>query len=278
MLLVVALWSCGGSSTAARHDAAAGSSASGSDSGSAGSGSGSSSAGKSSAAAGKGNSSAGVGGAAAGGPANGGAGGVTEGGAGGDNSSAGAAGAEHCLDACGLYGAACCAPAIGCVEADASCTIDVYEQAIGTTSDYAAIEKAVDALPPSFLLSFTTADITWAGAEAPAAARIELRLSAAVSAEHGKALLGAFNHPFRLSCAQKRVFVGLIYMPQGAAAIPAPVFHVSRDAQDGIILRLGASQTAWLFPDSAVDIASRNRLDRPELRAALCAAGVLHEL
>jgi hypothetical protein len=45
-----------------------------------------------------------------------------------------------------------------------------------------------------------------------------------------------------------------------------------------LILRLGAWQGAWLDLGGVGETEARERIDRPELRAALCARGVLQEL
>ena len=76
----------------------------------------------------------------------------------------------------------------------------------------------------------------------------------------------------------QNLFVGLVYMLAGAAAIDTPVLHVSRDLDDSVILRLGAQQGAWALASSVTALAARQRLDQPPLRATLCLAGALPAL
>jgi hypothetical protein len=189
-------------------------------------------------------------------------------------STAGAGGESSCLDVCALHGPSCCVPA--CVTAEARCVIDIFDVRLSSgLYEYAELEQVVASLPQSFAVSLSTADIEWSAAEPPAAARIEMRLSPAASALYGAALEEATMRPFRISCEGQQLFVGQVYMFNGAAALQTPVLHVSREVDDAVILRLGAEQGAWLFP---APLAARERLDHPQLRATLCLAGALSPL
>jgi hypothetical protein len=204
-------------------------------------------------------------------------GGAPDSGAAEGGSSSGAGGDSHCVDVCALHGPSCCVPT--CVTADARCVIDVFDAKSPSNSyEYADLEERVASLPPTFVVSVSTADIEWAGADPPAAARIEMRLSPAASALYGAALEGAEMHPFRLSCDGQTLFVGQVYMFSGAAALQTPVLHVSRDVDDSVILQLGAQQGAWAFSNPLAPLAARERLDHPQLRGTLCLAGALAEL
>jgi len=72
--------------------------------------------------------------------------------------------------------------------------------------------------------------------------------------------------------------VGVIYESYGAAAIDTPVLHVARDADDSVVLSLGAWQGAWLVSAPTANPEARERIDRPELRAVFCQRGALQEL
>jgi hypothetical protein len=65
----------------------------------------------------------------------------------------------------------------------------------------------------------------------------------------------------------------------GAAALDTPVLHEARE-NGVLILRLGAYQSAWvgMGVDQPATSPLRERIDRSELRAALCRRGVLHVL
>jgi hypothetical protein len=128
------------------------------------------------------------------------------------------------------------------------------------------------------LVSVTDADIASAGAEAPAASRIQLQLSAPAASAHASQLENALLHAFRLSCNGQSLFVGVVYVKDGAAAIQTPVMHVARDSDDALVLQLGAWLGAWALPGVGGSAELKQRLDRPELRAALCRRGVLREL
>jgi hypothetical protein len=212
--------------------------------------------------------SGGTAGDPAGGTATGGEAGAT-----GGSSAGGEGGGGNCVDVCALHGAACCIPNVDCVSTETSCTVEVLAQKISTFS-----EQQVAALPQDLLLSFTDADIVWAATEPAPAARIELHMTPELAALHGEALEGADHSPFRVSCNGQLLFVGVVYMLQGAALFHLPVLHVALDEGEPLILRLGARQPAWLGLGGPVTLESRERLDRPELRAALCLRGPLREL
>jgi hypothetical protein len=203
-----------------------------------------------------------------------GVGGAT-GGAGGAAGS-GAGGAGGCIDACELYGAPCCFESGDCIQPESGCTVDVLATHVSTLYEYADLEQEVASIPQDVLVSFTDADIEWAAADPSPASRIEMHLTPEASSAHGTALEGADLHPFRLSCDGEELFLGLVYALIGAAAINTPVLHVDRDADDLVVLRLGAWQSAWAMVGEG-SLEARERIDRPELRAVFCQRGALQE-
>lgn len=208
------------------------------------------------------------------------AGGGVQGGAAGDSAAiGGAGGADDCVDVCSLYGQACCATPAACVTTDASCVIEVFDyHTTSVKNEYPALEQLVATLAPTFRASVSTADVVSSLADPFPASRIELHLSAQASATYGAALEGALMDPFRVSCGGQTLFFGQVYMLEGAQAIETPVLHVSRDASDAIVLRIGARQGAWGLSFPVDDIAARERIDRPELRSTLCLDGALGRL
>jgi hypothetical protein len=144
--------------------------------------------------------------------------------------------------------------------------------------EYADLEQEVASLPPDVLVSFTDTDIEWAAAEPAPASRVELRMTPQASSEHGTVLEDAWLHPFRFSCDGQELFVGLFYEMIGAAGINTPILHVDRDAEDLVVLSLGAWQGAWLATGATGPAGARERIDRPELRAVFCLRGALQEL
>jgi hypothetical protein len=178
---------------------------------------------------------------------------------------------------CALHGAACCIPNVECVSAETSCTVEVLAAKVSTFTDYATFEQTVAELPQERLLSFTDADVVWAAAEPAPAARIELHMTPEMAALHAATLESADFSPFRVSCDGRPLFVGMVYLWYGAAAFDLPVLHVILDEEDPLILRLGARQGTWAGFGSASP-ESRQRIDRPELRGALCTRGALREL
>jgi hypothetical protein len=228
--------------------------------------------------AGTGASRAGTANASTGGAGATGTGGVSDGGAANGGSTAGASGGD-CVDVCALYGPSCCVAPVACVSADARCVIEVFSTKLSNIPyQYADLEAAVAKVPQLFAVSVSTTDIDQARTDPPASARIELRLTPAASVRYGDALEDADRQPFRLSCDGQTLFLGVVYMLIGAAAIDAPVLHVARDVDDSIILRLGAQQGAWGLSSSTSPLAARQRLDQPPLRATLCLAGALPAL
>jgi hypothetical protein len=53
--------------------------------------------------------------------------------------------------------------------------------------------------------------------------------------------------------------------------------HCERDKNGVVTLLLGAHQGAWILGGGS-DLVVQERIDRAELRAALCARGILNEL
>jgi hypothetical protein len=215
---------------------------------------------------GSGGGSSGKGGSSAGSVSTSGTGGGSAGGTGG------------CFDVCGLYGAPCCGWSEGCIEPGGSCVIDVLSARVDVIYDYASLEQKIASIPPDVLASFTDADIASVAAEPPAASRIEMHMTPEASSRYGTVLENALLHPFRFSCGGQSLFVGVIYDMIGAAGIRTPVLHVARDAENPLVLRLGAWQGAWMGMATMEDPGARKRIDRPELRAVFCLRGALREL
>ncbi len=191
----------------------------------------------------------------------------------------GSAGASDCQNLCAPGAPACCTPELECVSHVPSCRIDVLVGRVGTVYEYSELEKKVAPLTD---VAFTLADtdIEWAVAEAPLAKRIELHLSRAASQAHLDALTtpGTDTQPFRFICDDELLFVGVIYLIYGAAALETPVLHVDDVDHDALVLKLGAWQTAWLLKDAAGPEELRALIDRPELRATFCARSALKVL
>jgi hypothetical protein len=68
------------------------------------------------------------------------------------------------------------------------------------------------------------------------------------------------------------------YIIYGQAAINTPVLAVARDVDNLVVLRLGAWEGSWYTASLAGPPGARERIDRPELRAAFCQRGALREL
>jgi hypothetical protein len=158
------------------------------------------------------------------------------------------------------------------------CRIDLLGGSVGVVYEYADLKALTD---PStdVISSLQDTDIEWAAADRPSTARFELRLGSDASARM-QAFQDAFAKPFRLSCDDVELFVGVLYPKGGAAGLRTPVIHIEDDPSDGegVVLWLGAWQGAWALTSGGGDATLRERIDRTELRAALCARGVLHEL
>jgi hypothetical protein len=156
--------------------------------------------------------------------------------------------------------------------------VEVFAEDVGVIYDYAALEQRMAEIPQALMASFTDADIAWAAADSAPAARMEFRMAPEVTVTHGAALAAAHAQPFRVSCDGQALFVGVMYPLGGAAAIGTPVLHAELEAEGGsLILRLGAWQGAWMGLGGN-DVEARERIDRPELRAALCTRSGLQEL
>ena len=202
-----------------------------------------------------------------------GSGGEAPSGAGGESGNAG------CIDTCQRHGAACCMPGGDCVSPTASCRIDVLKATIPVPSDYSDLEQTVGDVSPEVLLSLTDADFAAVQVDRWPGARIALHLTKRASEAALSIASDYLQNPFAVSCNGERLFVGVTYYYAGAAAIETPVMHVIRRETGDLTLWLGAWQGAWAgaaTPSSAAE--AQARLDRPELRAALCRSGPLSEL
>lgn len=210
------------------------------------------------------------------------AGGSSSGAGGGEPGGApagGEGGGGNCVDVCALHGEACCIPNVECVSSESNCLFEVLAATVGGTYPYDELEQRVLALPQDLLLSFTLDDVEWVAAEPSPAARIELHMSDELADRHAATLAAAFSNPFRVSCDGQRLFVGMFWMLEGAAYFDSPVLHVAVDeGGERLILRLGALMPSWQRAAVTVPVESRQRLDRAELRAALCLHGPLREL
>lgn len=278
---VVALAGCGGRSrdddAGASRAGAGGSLASGGKLGTSGDGG----------VSGGGSKSDGAGTSGSGGAAAvGGAGGAVGGGAGaeptGESGAAAGGAGQACVDVCAREGDACCFEGAECVSPRGSCTIDVLKATVPILKDYASLEPRVSELDGELLVSLRDADVVAAAIEEPLAKRLELELSAQASSA-AQALLEAHLNAVRVSCDGQPLFVGVVYPELGAAAIETPVLHVSERASGDddarLVLRLGAWEGAWMGLDvHGGGEEFKARLDRPELRAALCRRGVLSAL
>jgi hypothetical protein len=221
---------------------------------------------------GAGGSSAGMTGGGA--PAGGAGTGATSG-----ESSAGAAeaGAGACLDLCKPDAPACCTEPLRCMSGVPSCRIDVLADRVDPQYEYADLVEKVAALSDDIAVAIGDAEIAKAAVDPYPAARIELELTPQASATHGPALMNLLNHPFRFACDGQELFIGVVYIREGAAGLGTPVLHVEY-GDDTIRLLLGASEGAWTGLGGSADATKSERLDRPELRATLCERGILSEL
>jgi hypothetical protein len=149
----------------------------------------------------------------------------------------------------------------------------VLTKAVGVTSDYATLQEKIAANPQDVAVSITYFDFAVAGADPPSARRFQFRLSDDASAAVGNTLLSSENFPFRVSCGGEELFVGLVYMREGAAALRLPVLHIDTSAAPTVTLLLGAYQGAWYgFGSGTPEPVLTGRIDRPELRARLLRA------
>jgi hypothetical protein len=149
---------------------------------------------------------------------------------------------------------------------------------VGTTYEYADLEAKVAALPQDVSVSLTEQDFSWVAADPWAAQRYELHLTEAAAARYGATLDNVRDTTaFRVSCGGNPLFVGVVYLIYGAAALRTPVLHHARE-NGVVVLRLGAVQGGWLFGPSNDCGTPCQRIDRLELRGTFCRLGVMHEL
>jgi len=208
------------------------------------------------------------------------AGGTGSGAVSGAEASAGAdqAGAGPCVDFCKPDAPACCSDALRCMPGVQACRIDVLADRVDPQEYYDDLVAKVALLSSDIALSIGDVEIAQPAMDPPPAARIELDLTAQASATHGPALKKLLNHPFRVACDGEELYIGVVYIREGAAALLTPVLHVE-DADDGTLrVLLGAAEGEWTGLGGFSTPEENERLDHPELRAALCARGILSEL
>jgi hypothetical protein len=189
-----------------------------------------------------------------------------------------------CQDLCTAEAPACCTTELRCVSTEPHCRLDVLSHRVTIASDYADLQQKIAALPGDLLLSVADTDVKSAAAEPPAAARFEFDLTPEASVANGPSLVNAtaVGYPFRVSCNDEELFVGELYFEDGQAALNVPVLY-AKYADDGttVVIELGAWEGAWTGAEAYEydgTEAERERIDRPELRAAFCARGILGEL
>jgi len=168
---------------------------------------------------------------------------------------------------------ACCTEELRCVESIPTCRIEVLAETVGVVYEYADLEQEIAALSGMVEFTIPLTQVERAAADPPPASRFELTLSVEASSAY-QGLTTAYTQPFRFSCDEQTLFVGVIYMLEGAAAIRTPMIDTEEDENGALVVRLGARIGAWGLPE-LVEESLRERIDRPELRAALCARGIL---
>jgi len=229
--------------------------------------------------AGSGAIAAGMGGAAGGGGLTaGGRSGAGAGNAGEQSGGADDGGASSCLNLCKEDAPACCTPGLECVTAVPSCRIDILDGQIDLRSEYADIKAKIDALSGEVVLSIPDAGVALAAADPAPSARFEFTLNERATELYAPALATFYTQAFRLSCDGEELFVGLIYNRYGAAALAFPVLHIEHEEGEPVHLLLGASLGEWTGLHGTSTDEAKQRIDRPELRAAFCAKGVLSVL
>lgn len=182
-----------------------------------------------------------------------------------------------CQDLCRDSTPACCTSGLSCVERVPRCRIDVLSGQLDVTYEYSDLQAKVDTWSGAVELTIPLDAVERAAADPPPAARFEITLEAEASIALA-ALTDVLSQPFRLSCDEQELLVGVVYMEEGAAAIRTPVLHVKQMQDGALVLRLGAWQGAWLLSGDGGTAELRERLDRPEVRAQLCSSGILDEL
>jgi hypothetical protein len=167
---------------------------------------------------------------------------------------------------------------MGCVTPGGGCVIDVLAGGVDTTYQYADLEQQVASMSADVLVSMTDADFDWVAADPPASARFQLHMTPDASALYGGTVLSHYpTHPFRFSCGGQSLFLGVMYIWYGQAALETPVMDAVRDADNSLSLYLGAWEGAWATLGTG-SAGARERIDRPELRAVFCQRGALKEL
>jgi hypothetical protein len=154
----------------------------------------------------------------------------------------------------------------------------VLDGVVGSFYEYAELEEQFAALSGDVLMSIPDAAVASAAAEAPAAGRFELILNAQGTELYAAGLKTFYNQPFRFVCNDETLFIGVVYLRAGAAALRTPVLHFEQEEGGPARLLLGANQGAWLFGSLGIEQTDKERIDRPELRSAFCARGILGEL
>jgi hypothetical protein len=167
---------------------------------------------------------------------------------------------------------------MGCVNSASTCVIDVLAGRAGTTYEYVDLEAKVAAMPQDVLISLKDSDFDWAAADPAPSARFQLHMTASAAARYGSTLISCDpTQPFRVSCGGNSLFVGVMYIWYGQAALDTPVMDAIFDAKNELSLYLGAWEGAWLGL-GARPVELKERIDRPELRAMFCHRGALKQL
>lgn len=185
---------------------------------------------------------------------------------------------SQCVDVCNRYGSPCCQPSLGCVTPEVKCTIEIMAGGVGTIYQYSDLEKAVEKLPADVLATLEDTDFDWVAVDPPVATRMQLHLTASASERYASALLERYPiHPFRVKCGGNSLFVGVMYVWYGQAALQTPVMDAISGEDGKLSLYLGAWEGAWAGLGNRSPEAQAT-IDRPELRSVFCRRGALREL
>lgn len=157
--------------------------------------------------------------------------------------------------------------------------IYLFDEHLDTTYDYAKLESATQHLDvDDAAVTITEAEVAtyWVGAMP--SARIQLDLTAEAAQRWGPSLRAMKdNQPFLVTLDGKLLYVGVVYLMYGAAALDIPVLHLPGpfdDETDPFELKVGANQGAWMGWGKG-DAA---RIDRQEVRDLFEARGALSTL
>lgn len=154
--------------------------------------------------------------------------------------------------------------------------LDVYDAQLGVVYEYDALETRMGEVQPPVAIGLSGEDVSRYRVLEEPGLGVELVLSESASRRLGAALRGLHEAaPFAVYLEGRRLYVGVVYTPMGAAAIRTPILHVE-EREGRLTLRIDEHIGAGFGDELPAGVPPwPRRVDVAVLRRAFRAVGAL---